>query len=602
MGFLANVVQRGRTFHFRRRIPADLRRRIGRHELVRSLGTGDIRAAKLRACRLYVAAEELFSTLRATPMLTDDQIAHLVRDFYDTMLAGENAGRLTRGPLPEGVREARVTQYATMATKGREALAGNRLDEVAFVAEMMLKHQGIAIRDLVPAEAARAKQAMLRAGIELSEALKARYEGDFSYEPRDKLLKATLAEPSPKHWPTPARAPTADTAPPTAERDEAVSVAEPTFVERGTTFRAQQVETKRWDNQTAAQAGATYRLFADLCGDKPLGAYTRKDAGRFRDRVERLPGDYGKHPRYRGLGVEAILTAYTALPETGRVAVITQKTVKRHFSALSALWTAAVAEGEADENIFAGHRFAAARKPSEQRDMWERAELAQLFATPVWTGCRSAKFRTTPGDQILRDERFWLPLIAVFSGMRQEEICQLHVEDIREADGIWFFDVNDRPPRKLKNATAVRRVPVHSTLVRLGFLAYVERLRRVRQARVFPAFLPGGADDRLGHAFTKWFTRYRQDVGLYRSGLNFHSFRHTATTLMHQADVTPAIIDHVTGHATPGETARYTKRSSLMQLRTAIECIDIGVDLSALYVDRAGSASSAQTEPQADDK
>ncbi|WP_455957104.1 DUF6538 domain-containing protein [Methylorubrum aminovorans] len=47
MGFVANVVQRGRTFHFRRRIPADLRQRLGRHELVRSLGTGDIRAAKL---------------------------------------------------------------------------------------------------------------------------------------------------------------------------------------------------------------------------------------------------------------------------------------------------------------------------------------------------------------------------------------------------------------------------------------------------------------------------------------------------------------------------------------------------------------------------
>ncbi len=40
---------------------------------------------------------------------------------------------------------------------------------------MMLKRQGIAIRDLAPAEAAKAKQAMLRAGIELSEALKARY-------------------------------------------------------------------------------------------------------------------------------------------------------------------------------------------------------------------------------------------------------------------------------------------------------------------------------------------------------------------------------------------------------------------------------------------
>lgn len=589
MSSVANVVQRGRTFYFRRRIPADLRQRLGRHELVRSLGTGDIRAAKLRAYRLYVAAEELFSTLRAMPMLTDDQIAHLVRDFYDTMLAGENAGRLTRGPLPEGVREARVAQYAAMAAKGREALAGNRLDEVAFVAEMMLKRQGIAIRDLAPADAAKAKQAMLRAGIDLSEALKARYEGDFNYEPRDKLLKATLTEPPPKSWPVSAAPAAAATAPaaaattPVPREDDCALAPKVPFEDRGKAFRDQQVQTKRWDNQTAAQAGATYRLFVDVCGDKPLGAYTRKDAGRFRERVERLPSDYGKHPRYRGLSVEAILSAYTALPEGARAGIITQKTVKRHFSALSTLWTAAVAEGEAGENIFSGHRFSATRKPSEQRDMWEQADLARLFATPVWTGCRSATQRTTPGALILRDERFWLPLIAVFSGLRQEEICQLQLEDVRQDNETWYFDINDRPPRKLKNTTAIRRVPVHSELIRLGFVKHVERLRRSRQTRVFPAFRPGGADDRLGHAFTKWFTRYRRDVGLYRPGLNFHSFRHTATTLMHQAGVATAVIDHVTGHTTPGETARYTKRSTLAQLKAAIETIAIGMDLARLH-------------------
>lgn len=583
MGSVANVVQRGRTFHFRRRVPIDLRRRLGRHELVRSLGTSDIRTAKLKACRLYVAAEELFSILRATPMLTDDQLAHLVRDFYDTMLAGENAGRLTRGPLPEGVREARVTQYATMAARGREALAGNHLDEAAFIAEAMLKRQGIAIKDLAPAEAARAKQAMLRAGIDLSEALKARYEGDFNYEPRDRLLKATLTEPPAKAWPAPAATPMAATAPgapagaPPPGEDDPAPAPEFPFEDRGKAFREHQVQTKRWDNQTAAQAGATYRLFADVCGDKPLGAYTRKDAGRFRERVERLPSDYGKHPRYRGLSVEAILSAYTALPEGSRVGIITQKTIKRHFSALSTLWTAAVAEGDAGENIFSGHRFSATRKPSEQRDMWEQVDLARLLATPVWTGCRSATQRSTPGALVLRDERFWLPLIAVFSGLRQEEICQLQLEDVRQENEIWYFDINDRPPRKLKNATAIRRVPVHSELIRLGFMQHVERLRRSRQTRVFPAFRPGGADERLRHAFTKWFTRYRQDVGLYRPGLNFHSFRHTATTLMHQAGVATAVIDHVTGHTTPGETARYTKRSTLAQLQAAVEAI--GIDL-----------------------
>jgi hypothetical protein len=36
---------------------------------------------------------------------------------------------------------------------------------------------------------------------------------------------------------------------------------------------------------------------------------------------------------------------------------------------------------------------------------------------------------------------------------------------------------------------------------------------------------------------------------------------------MHQAGVETAVIDHVTGHTTPGETARYTKGSRLSQLQ-----------------------------------
>lgn len=95
-------------------------------------------------------------------------------------MTDENAGRLTRGPLPEGMRGARVTQYATMAARGQDALASNRLDEAVFTTDMMLKRQGIALEDLAPAEAARAKQAMLRAGLDVCEALKARRRPRYS--------------------------------------------------------------------------------------------------------------------------------------------------------------------------------------------------------------------------------------------------------------------------------------------------------------------------------------------------------------------------------------------------------------------------------------
>ncbi|KQO59118.1 MULTISPECIES: DUF6538 domain-containing protein [unclassified Methylobacterium] len=115
MAPIANVVLRGRTFHFRRRVPTGLQPKLRLTEMVRSLGTSDGRTAKLRACQLYVASETIFSTLNATPMLTDAQLARLVQDFYGLILDQENQGRLTRGAIPNDIRERRVAQYETMA-------------------------------------------------------------------------------------------------------------------------------------------------------------------------------------------------------------------------------------------------------------------------------------------------------------------------------------------------------------------------------------------------------------------------------------------------------------------------------------------------------
>ena len=587
MGENGHLIRRGRTYHFRRVVPEGLRPLIGRRELLRSLRTTRPRTARLRAAQLYVASERLFTALSTPGMLTPDDLSRLVQDFYATVLEEENRVRLASGVLTPEICERRQAYYDLVARNTRDALRCNRLDEARLVTISLLNKRRVPLETLQPADFAQAKQAVLRAGIDVAEALKARYEGDFNHEPADALLKVRLADLSPVVEAQAARAR------PEIVEPAAPAATGPRMSAVGPDFRKRQVATKTWDEQTASQAGATYRLFIDVCGDKSLGAYSRKDAGAFRAQIERLPTDYGKSPVFRNLTVQAIIDAHAALPPDRQKAIITQRTVQRHFSVLSALWVQALPRGEVGENIFSGFRFAAAKQAIDQRAMWTPEELASLFATPIWTGYRSEGRRSTPGSLIRRDEHFWLPLIAVFSGLRQEEICQLHNEDIRAADGIFYFDINSRPPRKLKNRTAVRKVPIHPELIRLGFLTHVDDARRAGAIRVFPAFEPGGADGRLGHAYSKGFTRYREAVGLRRTGLDFHSFRHTATTLMHQAGVERSVIDHVTGHASGGETARYTKGSTVRQMSDAIGRIDIGADLSKLHATTHASVVEA---------
>jgi hypothetical protein len=108
--------------------------------------------------------------------------------------------------------------------------------------------------------------------------------------------------------------------------------------------------------------------------------------------------------------------------------------------------------------------------------------------------------------------------------MREEEICQLQVDDIREEIGIYFMDINSRTPRKLKNSNAIRKVPIHSELLRIGLMVHVDIQRSAGIKRVFPELQAGGADGRLGHGFSKWFSHYRQELGL---------FRHMVSTFTH---------------------------------------------------------------------
>lgn len=62
---------------------------------------------------------------------------------------------------------------------------------------------------------------------------------------------------------------------------------------------------------------------------------------------------------------------------------------------------------------------------------------------------------------------FWLPIIGLLAGCRIGEICQLCLDDIRQSDdGTFYFDINETTPDKsLKNANAVRQIPVSPVLV-----------------------------------------------------------------------------------------------------------------------------------------
>jgi len=332
-------------------------------------------------------------------------------------------------------------------------------------------------------------------------------------------------------------------------------------------FIEQMSNESGWRGQTLMQNKGTYRIFMEVCGDLPVTSYKRPELARTLDLLRSLPADYGKAKRWRGLPLAEV--AAKAKSEESRLAV---KTLKRHFAALGSLFKHLIERGEYEgSNPAHGFSFPEKMRAKMKRQMWEGEKLRKLFASPIWTGCKTSSQRSKPGTLIIKDEKYWLPLLGLYHGNRLEEFAQLIGSDVRISDDIWYLDINDEESKQIKNQQSKRRVPIHPALLALGFLDYVQATAPAPDDQLFPKLTPGGADGKRGHAFSKWWTRYRREIGVYESGLDYHSFRHGVTTKLFAAEVSDVFVDELTGHEGKGTSrAVYTKEMPLPKLYEAI--------------------------------
>ena len=144
--------------------------------------------------------------------------------------------------------------------------------------------------------------------------------------------------------------------------------------------------------------------------------------------------------------------------------------------------------------------------------------------------------------------RFWVPLIAFYSGARLEEICQLTVGDVvTDADtGIQYFNITtgesaDGKKQRLKNQNSERPIPVHSKLIETGFNTYLTGLLADKSQNLFG--LKRSSNGSYGKEIGRWFSLkskttkgYIERMGVVSSGVDetghawsksFHSIRHT---------------------------------------------------------------------------
>jgi integrase len=226
---------------------------------------------------------------------------------------------------------------------------------------------------------------------------------------------------------------------------------------------------------------------------------------------------------------------------TGEV-VLSPSTANSYLTSLSSLMAWAGKQGYVGSNPVSGMAFPDPVKNKDKRDPFLAKDLDRIFSAPIFTGMKSEHHWKQPGSVIVRGERFWIPFIALFTGMRLGEIINLSVDDIKVEDGIDCLII-----RESKTEAGVRRMPIHPELKEMGLLGFVKGIQSGQ-----PLFAGTSSD-----AYSKHFGRLLDSVGITDKKLVFHSFRHTFTDALRAAKVAEPITKALVGHSDGTVTGQY---------------------------------------------
>nr|WP_147414291.1 hypothetical protein [Sphingomonas gilva] len=255
-----------------------------------------------------------------------------------------------------------------------------------------------------------------------------------------------------------------------------------------------------------------------LGAERAIASITAHDIRAFRNGILALRVNHGRSP------TQTFAEKQTA-SEKHRIAI---KTATIIFEPTKAFfrWGKSV-EGLIDTNPAEDIRIIADKKPKGQRTRrpFQEDELRMLFQSPLFTGCKSRHRRFVPGSSLIRDAKFWVPILGLYTGCRLGELIQLHLCDISLAGPIPFISINEDNNRggdlkHVKSAAGVRRVPIHPDLIKLGFADYVAGYakRRKGNRRLFDE-IRYGCDGQASTEFSKFFARFMSLVDRLRSCL-----------------------------------------------------------------------------------
>jgi integrase len=318
-------------------------------------------------------------------------------------------------------------------------------------------------------------------------------------------------------------------------------------------------------------------VLLEVVGDIPANEITKEHVFRFKSIVLNYPANRNKMPAYKDLSISEIENM--VVPESDK---LSKTTINNYLTKTSSFLTWCGKNFSHIANDLTDPLKGTVKKSStanKERDEFSSDDLKKLFESQEYIqGTHTCS------------AHYWIPLLALFTGARENELCQLHTTDVHQnrETGCWVIHFNDDgQEKKLKKSSHSRMVPVHQQLIKMGFIDFVTSIKTeclFDELRV--------TDKGHGDAFSKWFNRtYRNErhcnVGQGKNEKkNFHSFRHTVITqLVNDHAVDQHSVARLVGQK-PSDSSvtinRYTKDRSIETNSQIINKLRYSIDFNKI--------------------
>lgn len=337
-----------------------------------------------------------------------------------------------------------------------------------------------------------------------------------------------------------------------------------------------------WSESSTERNSGLYAQLMDILGNVELSELEdERQAIRLRDMLKLYPSSKEKKKAFAGKPFSPEMAKHK---DFKALSVTSQGKAIDLMSSLIKVALRNRKKWGVDCNVFEGTQPKDNRPESTLRTDYEPHEIQGLVEA-----LKTIRTQWEP-------EKFWVPLLALYTGARQNELCQLRTSDVTEIDGIPYIEICHK--LELNQTTKTKRsrtCPLHKDLIDLGFLDYC---RQQKHERLWPNLkLFKG---KWQHEFSKWYcVTFRKkfcDPDVRK--LDFHGLRHTFLNWFKQNAAvnfdTAKVLKSIAGHLDKFDMAiigavkddmtfdRYGKEYKVRKQAELIGTLNYGVDLSQL--------------------